>query len=182
MKVQTLKERIENKLFTKKGEIAVKYANIYEFIRKAKRFHGCEWNGSARHMRLSDAQHRNLCEALRLIGVDYVTGNDAPRGGATGTFVELTPKGKRQTAELRKELQAEWEEERRKEAEECDKTYNACKGIDIFQTKTAEKYGIVFKSLKNQPRMAQKPIIHELAAELKQFNNAGFKKYVFEQF
>ena len=30
--------------------------------------------------------------------------------------------------------------------------------------------------------MVQKHMVHELAAELKQFNNAGFKKYVFEQF
>ena len=64
----------------------------------------------------------------------------------------------------------------------CEKTYNSCKGIDIFATKTAEKYGIVFKGLKDKTRMVQKHMVHELAAELKQFNNAGFKKYVFEQF
>ena len=28
-------------------------------------------------------------------GVDYISGNDAPRGGLTGNFIELTAKGKR---------------------------------------------------------------------------------------
>lgn len=32
------------------------------------------------------------------------TGNDAPRGGAEGDYIELTPKGLRQTRELRGEL------------------------------------------------------------------------------
>lgn len=110
MKAQELKNRISEKLSTKSGEIANKYHHLYEFIRKAERFHGCSWNGSARHMTLSDAKHRNLVEALTKIGVDYVIGNDAPRGGMAGTYVELTAKGKRQTAELRKELQVRHEE------------------------------------------------------------------------
>ena len=200
MKAQELKNRISENLSTKKGEIANKYYHIYEFIRKAERFHGCAWNGSARHMTLSDAKHRNLVEALTKIGVDYVIGNDAPRGGMAGTYVELTAKGKRQTAELRKELQARHEElmqqlarenamrkaEAEKQAqwyqEQCEKTYEACKGIDIFATETANKYGIVFRALKNQTRNVWKPILHELAGELGQFNNDGFKKYVWEQF
>lgn len=200
MKVQELKNRISENLSTKSGKIANKYYHIYEFIRKAERFHGCSWNGGIRHMTLQDAKHRNLCEALDKIGVDYVVGNDAPRGGATGTYVELTAKGKRQTAELRKELQARHEElmqqlarenamrkaEAEKQAqwyqEQCEKTYEACKGIDIFSTKTASKYGIVFRALKQQTRNVWKPILHELAGELGQFNNDGFKKYIWEQF
>lgn len=114
MKAMELKNRINNELTTKKGDVASKYYHIYEFIRKAERFHGCSWNGGPRHMTLQDAKHRNLCEALDKIGVDYVIGNDAPRGGATGTFVELTAKGKRQTMELRKELQAEYSEKMRR--------------------------------------------------------------------
>lgn len=200
MKAQTLKQRISENLSTKKGEIANKYYHLYEFIRKAERFHGCQWNGGLRHMTLQDARHRNLVEALTKLGIDYVVGNDAPRGGATGTYVELTAKGKRQTAELRKELQARYDElmqqlareeaMRKEEAEkqaqwykeQCEKTHEACKGADIFATETAAKYGIVFKCLKDQTRNVWKPILHELAAEMKQFNNDGFKKYVWEQF
>lgn len=200
MKAQELKNRISENLATKSGKIANKYYHIYEFIRKAERFHGCSWNGGLRHMTLQDAKHRNLCEALDKIGVDYVVGNDAPKGGATGTFIELTAKGKRQTAELRKELQAEYADMMRRIAEdnllhrleaekseewyktECDKTYESCKGIDIFSTETANKYGIVFRNLKNQTRNVWKPILHELAGELEQFNNDGFKKFVWEQF
>lgn len=200
MKAQTLKQRISESLSTKNGQIANKYIGIYEFIRKAERYHGCQWNGGINHMTLQDSKHRNLCEALTKLGIDYVVGNDAPRGGATGTYVELTAKGKRQTAELRKELQEEHdelmrklteeEEQRKAEAEmqiqwyneQCDKTYESCKGIDIFGTETAKKYGITFRNLKNATRKVWQPILHELAAELKQFNNAGFKKYVWEQF
>lgn len=56
---------------------------------------------------------------------------------------------------------------------ECEKTYESCKGIDIFSTETANKYGIVFRNLKNQTRNVWKPILHELAGELGQFNNDG---------
>ena len=43
---------------------------------------------------------------LKALGIDYTTGNDAPRGGAEGNYIELTAKGKRQI----KEFQAYYKE------------------------------------------------------------------------
>lgn len=106
MKAEILKKRINDKLTTQKGELKVRFQNIFDFIERNQRFHGCSWARNGRRMTLID-KNLALCEALKLIGVDYVTGNDAPKGGATGDYVELSAKGVRQTAELRKELQQE---------------------------------------------------------------------------
>ena len=37
---------------------------------------------------------------LKVLGIDYTTGNDAPRSGAEGFYIELTAKGKRQVKEF----------------------------------------------------------------------------------
>ena len=37
-----------------------------------------------------------------ILGIDYETGNDAPRGGMNGYFVKLTEKGKRQVKDFSK--------------------------------------------------------------------------------
>ena len=43
----------------------------------------------------------NVKEGLRLIGIDFDEGNDAPRGGLNGNYMVLTSKGKRQSKEWR---------------------------------------------------------------------------------
>lgn len=43
---------------------------------------------------------------LDAIGVEYATGNSAPRGGVEGDWIELTPRGLRQTRAFKK---AVWE-------------------------------------------------------------------------
>lgn len=105
MKAATLRKRIASRLTTKGGVLRKKYEPIWLFILHAgTRYHGKTWRRSGRHVTLEDSRHRALREALDLLGLDYATGNDAPRGGAEGDYIELTPKGLRQTRELREEL------------------------------------------------------------------------------
>lgn len=44
----------------------------------------------------------NLEWGLHALGIDYETGNDAPRGGKNGYFVKLTAKGRRQVRDYNK--------------------------------------------------------------------------------
>ncbi|MEE0936513.1 MAG: hypothetical protein UIG52_00625 [Bacteroidales bacterium] len=37
---------------------------------------------------------------MRNIGIDFIVGNDAPRGGAEGDYIMLTQKGSRQLAQI----------------------------------------------------------------------------------
>lgn len=105
MKAATLRKRIATRLTTKDGALKKRYEHIWAFILHAgTRYHGKTWRRSGRHVTLEDSRHRALREALDLLGLDYATGNDAPRGGAEGDYIELAPKGLRQTRELREGL------------------------------------------------------------------------------
>lgn len=138
---------------------------------------------------------------MELLGIDYTTGNDAPRGGKTGDYVELTPKGKRQVAEWVKIRKAEITEQTRIELEkraaerkaqeereaayvlECEATYNDVKerGVSFewddskWQSKPARfSNGDVFHG------QIKKQTYHELAAAAGVKNNKGWRKYVSE--
>lgn len=49
----------------------------------------------------TDCRKDEVIAFLKLIKIDYVAGNDAPRGGATGNYIKLSAKGMRQTKEYR---------------------------------------------------------------------------------
>lgn len=52
--------------------------------------------------------HFSACNPEKYLnewGIDFQTGNDAPRGGKMGDFIELSTKGNRQTKEYRNELE-----------------------------------------------------------------------------
>ena len=50
----------------------------------------------------NDCKIGEVTAFLKLLKIDYVMGNDAPRGGGTGNYIELSTKGMRQTKEYRK--------------------------------------------------------------------------------
>lgn len=58
----------------------------------------CHTSGSGRFTtnidRTNDTVYTLTCAGLKK-DIDFVIGNDSPRGGKTGNFVELTSKGKR---------------------------------------------------------------------------------------
>lgn len=196
MKAITLKKLIAERLSTQTGKLASKYANIYELIKRG-RYHGVYYTGSGRWRRISYTEHQNLCRALDLLKINYVVNNDAPRGGACGTFIELTSKGKAQVKELATELLAQEEAERkaweakqeqaRIEYEKKRAEYERhCK--ETYDYLVANKVAIPFAegeairiANNGYTRKAKGEIFHRLAGELKQYNNDGFRKYVTEQ-
>lgn len=112
MKASTLQNRIDSNLRTKGGAIAVKYQNV-EKVLMGNRYHGAGYSGRGRYTSKANGDHFSVIEGLCKIGVDFVIGNDAPRCGWSGQYVELSAKGKRQVAEwakIRKAAIAEAEE------------------------------------------------------------------------
>lgn len=106
MKASTLQNRIDSNLRTKGGAIAKKYANV-EKVLLGERYHGAGYSGRGRYTSKTNGDHFAVIEGLCKIGVDFVKGNDAPRCGWSGQYVELSPKGKRQVAEWAKQRRAE---------------------------------------------------------------------------
>ncbi|MFC4818108.1 hypothetical protein [Flavobacterium sp. GCM10023249] len=49
----------------------------------------------------TDCRKDEVTAYLKLLKIDYILGNDAPRGGATGNYIKLSTKGMRQTKEYR---------------------------------------------------------------------------------
>lgn len=98
MKKATLQTRIEKNLYTKSGTLARKYEDVIYLLKNpGKVMRPIYWCDRGRSLHDS---HENLEHGLAVLGVDYTTGNDAPRGGMNGYFVKLTAKGKRQVREF----------------------------------------------------------------------------------
>ncbi len=100
MKKETLQARIEKHLFTKGGTLAKKYEEVVELLNNPERtMRPVYWSGHGRNISLHDSS-ANLEQGLSMLGIDYETGNDAPKGGKNGCFVRLTAKGKRQVKDF----------------------------------------------------------------------------------
>ena len=99
MKKETLQKRIEDKLYTKSCKLQKKYEDVITILLHPERkFLPCCWTNKGRSLR---DYRMNVTEGLRLIGIDFDEGNDAPRGGLNGKYMVLTSKGKRQSKEWR---------------------------------------------------------------------------------
>lgn len=94
MKAKNLFDKIECVCTFKNGKHKKDYWHIVRLLKRRKAKH--HYLYYCRGYLLTD----KVPLLLKAIGVDYATGNDAPRGGKTGNFVYLTPKGKRQVREL----------------------------------------------------------------------------------
>lgn len=187
MKAETLKKRINENLTTKNGSLKKRFSMIYDFIEKGGKYYGKRWIKTARGFHLDDSVHHNLFMALLKIEIDFIKGNDSPKGGKEGDYIELSAKGKRQTAELRKELRQqrqEREEAQRREAEaverykkDCEQTYNYLQESANLVLTDEQK-----NILKNYGRTnkAHKALCFELSKSLRVQNNEGFRKYLYE--
>ena len=101
MKRETIEKRIAEKLMTKKGELMKKYSEPLWWLRLSrKRAYPCRWLKNGSHFNLED-KTKNYTDMLKALGIDYTTGNDSPRGGAVGNYIELTAKGFRQVEEFK---------------------------------------------------------------------------------
>ena len=101
MKRETIEKRIAEHLMTKKGELMKKYsAPLFWLKYYGNRTYTCRWLKNGRHFNLEDTT-KNYTDLLKALGIDYTTGNDSPRGGAGGNYIELTAKGFRQVEEFK---------------------------------------------------------------------------------
>lgn len=87
MKKTTIEKRMANVQFNK-GTSA--YRLVAEWLKKDGNavIRPCWTNGSGRFIRNSDHTD-DVCRLLNALRVRYVLGNDAPRGGKTGNFVNI---------------------------------------------------------------------------------------------
>lgn len=195
MKAQTLKKRINENLMTKNGSLNKRFSMIYDFIEKGGKYYGKKWRKNGGRWSLDDSEHHNLFMALLKIEIDFIKGNDSPKGGKEGDYIELSAKGKRQTAELRKELRQQRqereeiqrqdrEEAQRREAEavehykkDCEQTYNYLREYANLILTDEQKYILKRHGKTNK---AHKALCFELSKFLHVQNNEGFKKYLYE--
>jgi DNA-binding PadR family transcriptional regulator len=195
MKAQTLKNRIKEHLSTKNGTLKISLKMIYEFIEKGGKFYGKKWRKNSGRWSLDDSKFYHLATALDKLQIDYITGNDSQRGGKENDYIELSAKGKRQTAELRKELRQqrlEREERQRQEREEaqrreseaveqykkdCEQIYNYLRESANVVLTDEQKHVLNNYGKTNK---AHKAICFELAKALHVQNNDGFRKYLYE--
>lgn len=101
MKKETIEKRIEENLFTKKGTLKNTYWEVIFWLTtyNTKRAYPKSWKNSWAKLIDKSPKYEFV---LRTLGIDYVTGNDAPRGGQEGFYFELTAKGRRQIRDYAK--------------------------------------------------------------------------------
>ena len=92
MKITTFENRTKGNSKSSNG-----YGYAKELLTSKERVYTCHTSGSGRFTsnidRTEDAI-KILKDAGLKIKVDFLTGNDSPRGGKTGNYIELTSKGK----------------------------------------------------------------------------------------
>lgn len=88
-------------IYTKERRIKTWYEFAVKLIRtyvglgfKEERFYLKKWTGSRRHMRLDDTRYNRMIEFLELVKIPYELGNDAPRGGAAGDYINVKLDGR----------------------------------------------------------------------------------------
>ena len=76
----------EQELFTQ-----LKYEIIYSYNRKGNliRLHLIKWQGSIKHMRAYTRLYDFAIKLFTENNVKFKTGNDAPRGGLIGEYIEF---------------------------------------------------------------------------------------------
>lgn len=179
MKATILQARIEKYLFTKSGKLAARYSSLTESLKKGK-FYGGGYTGSGRFSRATLAEHFAIKEAWTLLGLDFIEGNDAPRGGVTGTYIELTSKGKRQVKEWVKPiLEKEAVEKAAAAAAKKAEKHNIAAMVEFLEahpTEFDEVFHGVAKGYLSRRQYGEK--IHRLAHNLEQINDDVFRRAV----
>jgi hypothetical protein len=98
MKATTLASRLNSRYTGSKSTIAYRIVcdiiagtNKTYTMRDDGKIRPCYTSGSGRFT--SNQDHTESTKAiLDMLGVKYVAGNDAPKGGATGNFIKVTSK------------------------------------------------------------------------------------------
>jgi len=92
MKLTTFENRTKGNSKSSNG-----YGYAKELLTTKNRVYTCHTSGRGRfttNIDRTDDAIKILEDAGLKLNIDFVTGNDSPRGGKTGNYVELTSKGK----------------------------------------------------------------------------------------
>lgn len=76
--------------------------NVISLASGTKRVYTCHTSGSGRFTSNLDSTDTTKA-ALAQIGLTFISGNDSPRGGKTGNWIELDTEGKRKVAPIQAE-------------------------------------------------------------------------------
>lgn len=78
------------KLFTKAGVLSTNAKNAIQMApKRGNRIYPFSWGGSARHIRAIDNTDY-IKRFLKLAGMKFKTGNDAPKGGKEGNYLQVS--------------------------------------------------------------------------------------------
>ena len=149
MKAETLQKRIESKLTLKDGKtVASRYSEVIDLVVYKSVARPYYYSGLGRFAKRAGVDH--ISPALKLLGIDFETGNDAPRGGHSGYFITLSKKGLAQTKDFReKALKVEAERALKVEAEKAEQK-------KVFDEKVADIKLRVSNDIRLQAFIARK--------------------------
>lgn len=116
--MKNLKKRIENSYNANGTQPKNKSFESALAVISGKRVYNYYTTGSGRYTKITSSNPETY---LKEWGIDFEVGNDAPRGGQLGNFIQLTAKGKRQTSNYRNELKKAFEIEQENKRIEQEK-------------------------------------------------------------
>ena len=103
MRAQTIISRIQKNCTTRRGRLRTIYRRPLDFIKSDKDvIYPRYWGYNSGRWHLIDYSERYI-SFLRNIGIDFEEGNDAPKGGQSGYYIRITPKGRKQLRDYRRE-------------------------------------------------------------------------------
>lgn len=108
MKIENIIKRLEKGGLLKKDGTLVSRKNMLwslERMAQGKREHPIYWSGRPSNLTLAGENHmcyiQEWCLAFNWA---YKQGNDAPRGGRNGEYIELEPKSRKRASEIIREI------------------------------------------------------------------------------
>lgn len=91
---------------TKKGELKVKFEKVIRQLFNGYKIH-MAWTSGSRPT-LDRRRYDWAMELATVLKLDYTTGNDAPRGGMNGYYVQLTDAGMQRAKRIKQELNLQY--------------------------------------------------------------------------
>lgn len=89
--IEELKKYDKNNiLITKNNELKSRFKWTLHYLASGNNiFHLKSWTKSKGHYNLIDTEHDRMLEVLKTLGIKYIEGNDAPKGGAVGDYIKI---------------------------------------------------------------------------------------------
>lgn len=77
-------------IFKKDEELKSRYEYVINLLKSGdKIFHLKYWTGNRNYRTLVETDYNNMIDVLNYYNIKFELGNDAPKGGVTGDYIEL---------------------------------------------------------------------------------------------